>query len=393
MSYEEKDRGHKSFDTGDVESSPTVADLLVEKRSLEGQVAELTAQCAHLQNARAATEASNQSNSMALAAIAEDVKGPLAEIVRTMNNIVSAPTEPGVARKLLEAGSSGAVLLGLLDMLVDLPDLEDGNLCPDEDMLESRLIIEAAVGDLEPLAARKGLKLKCRIDPAVPGRAIGDASRLRQVMLYCTYSVIDVAVKGDVGMIVNVSETTEDFTTVKFAVYNNGEGLDPDRLREVLHSLPEVDPGRRPGARAWITMRRARQLVELMGGALIVDTIGANGFSYTFSVRLGNSALLHGERRDNGRLLQETLDCSLGPVIDLSGGGMRVLCRRLPRPKTKVVLLDSRVALKVKAELMWKNRVGPNHHEVGLRFDDPSPQQMEMIKDISHRHGLRRVQM
>ncbi len=96
-------------------------------------------------------------------------------------------------------------------------------------------------------------------------------------------------------------------------------------------------------------------------------------------------------RRAQGRLQQELLQSNLGPVLDLSMGGMRVRCGRAPRGKVDVELMGFVEPLSLRAEVMWAQRQGLRKYEVGLKFVDVSPKVARQLTELSLNHSLRRL--
>jgi hypothetical protein len=94
-------------------------------------------------------------------------------------------------------------------------------------------------------------------------------------------------------------------------------------------------------------------------------------------------------RRVPGRLPQELLMCDLGPVIDLSAGGMRVLSTR-PRVGTLDVRLDgAEVSLTLRAKVVWARRLGFRRHEIGLSFLEVDEDTARILSRISSAHRAR----
>ena len=79
-------------------------------------------------------------------------------------------------------------------------------------------------------------------------------------------------------------------------------------------------------------------------------------------------------RRAQGRLPQELLRSNLGPVLDLSMGGMRVRCTRARKGDVDVELMELEEPVKLRAEVMWTRRQGLRRYEVGLKFLDVPPE-------------------
>lgn len=96
-------------------------------------------------------------------------------------------------------------------------------------------------------------------------------------------------------------------------------------------------------------------------------------------------------RRRFGRLPQETLMSNIGLVLDLSAGGMRVLCRRTPPERIRISLRGHNLPGPLNGVITWSRRVGLFRHEVGVRFEDISSETKQALADISAVHRLRRV--
>ena len=96
-------------------------------------------------------------------------------------------------------------------------------------------------------------------------------------------------------------------------------------------------------------------------------------------------------RRVPGRLPQEMLMSSLGPVLDLSAGGMRVLSRKPRSRDIDVKLVGADVSLTVRAQVAWSQRLGFRRHEVGLTFLEVDEATALLLARISNVHRARAV--
>jgi predicted SPOUT superfamily RNA methylase MTH1 len=100
-----------------------------------------------------------------------------------------------------------------------------------------------------------------------------------------------------------------------------------------------------------------------------------------------------GSRRRYGRVRIENLRCSLGTVVDLSAGGMRVITSKLSAKKTgeriTVELNSSRHSVRLSAQLTWGERIGFRKHIVGLRFCDLSEEERRKIGLIARAYAIR----
>jgi hypothetical protein len=94
-------------------------------------------------------------------------------------------------------------------------------------------------------------------------------------------------------------------------------------------------------------------------------------------------------RRVPGRLPQELLMCGLGPVLDLSAGGMRVLSTRPHAGAFDVRIQGADVSLTVRVKVAWARRLGFRRHELGLSFVDVDEDTVKILSRISASHRAR----
>ena len=93
------------------------------------------------------------------------------------------------------------------------------------------------------------------------------------------------------------------------------------------------------------------------------------------------------DRRSHIRVPQSELHCSLGPVLDITSAGMRVICRRIPKNEVEFDLNTAVDPLPVQAKVVWTKRLGFRKHEVGLHFIQSSPELDNLIRCCSTLDG------
>ncbi|MCH8151795.1 MAG: PilZ domain-containing protein [Planctomycetes bacterium] len=96
-------------------------------------------------------------------------------------------------------------------------------------------------------------------------------------------------------------------------------------------------------------------------------------------------------RRVPGRLPQESLQCDLGPVLDMSSGGMRVLCTRPYEGEVQIHVEGYDVVLTIQARVAWIQKLGFRRFEIGLAFLDIDEDVAQMLTRISTIHRERRA--
>lgn len=97
------------------------------------------------------------------------------------------------------------------------------------------------------------------------------------------------------------------------------------------------------------------------------------------------------ERRTRGRVLQQGVVCSLGIVLDLSAGGMRILSTRSYQGVLEVNVRTEYDQVIVQGEIMWSRRAGFRRHLVGLQFLNMQGETREQLARIASSHRMHRV--
>ena len=96
-------------------------------------------------------------------------------------------------------------------------------------------------------------------------------------------------------------------------------------------------------------------------------------------------------RRRAGRLPQDTLACNIGIVLDISAGGMRVLCTKMPPRQLEVSLFGHQLPGPLTAQVSWYKRVGLFKREVGMCFVNVTPEIANCLTSIARDNRLRRA--
>lgn len=97
------------------------------------------------------------------------------------------------------------------------------------------------------------------------------------------------------------------------------------------------------------------------------------------------------DRRSPGRIPQEELMCDLGPVLDLSSGGMRILSKRQLEDIVKAKVWAYDFSMTLDTRVAWSNRLGFRRHEIGLEFINIDDSISKILGRISALHRMRRA--
>ncbi len=345
-----------------------------------------------LETARAVAEATDRAKSCFLAAMSRELRTPVDGLARMIELLRQTDIDDEQRRYLRTASQSVCALLSLLDSVLTLSKVDAGVMELRTTDFELRRVIEDVVELTAPLARRKGFNLTGDVRPEVPSLLRGEPGRLRQVLLYSIRRAVQFAERGDITLTAAVESTSEGTTTIRFTIRHADTEVPGEDFDRAFAPDSHLD-GRRatyPGGRG-VGLTIARQIVELMGGRIDLEPNDGRGFTLWFTIPLDNYHKLGDERRAHGRLPQELLQSSVGPVLDLSMGGMRVHCKKPPKGSIDVELLDVEGPVTVHAEVMWVRRLGFRKYDVGLNFPHVPSDVAKQLTRVSLNHRLRRL--
>ncbi|MCX5568980.1 hybrid sensor histidine kinase/response regulator [Kaistia nematophila] len=253
------------------------AEIVLANETLEQKVADRTREA----------NAANIAKSLFLANMSHEIRTPMNAILGFSHLALRTDLTPKQADYINKIKSASTALLALINDILDFSKIEAGMLSLEGTHFKIRETIENATTISTVKAAEKGVDIRINIDDNVPATLLGDALRLNQIILNLVSNAVKFTERGAVVLSIRTLEKVDRQLLLEVSVRDTGIGMTPEQQQMLFRSFSQADSSMtRKFGGTGLGLAISKQLVELMGGTIRVDSIAGAGSTFTFTVRL-----------------------------------------------------------------------------------------------------------
>ncbi len=224
----------------------------------------------------------NKAENHFFSSMSHEIRTPINTIIGLNEIILRGDIPEDVAENARSIQGASKMLLSLINDILDLSKIKSKKMEIVNASYETGSLFSEIVNMIWIKAKEKGLEFKLQVDPSIPSMLCGDEVRIKQILINLLNNAVKYTSEGSVMLSVRCERLTLNSVRVWYVVEDTGQGVKKENIPYIFNAFRRVDEEKnRHIEGTGLGLSIVQQLVELMGGQILVDSIYRQGSKFT----------------------------------------------------------------------------------------------------------------